>query len=73
MDRLVRWNGTPLGPVPTQIDYDDYRDVAGVQMPFTWTVSKTYMQHTIRVSDVQTNVPVDAARFNRPPPGTPKP
>ena len=72
--RLVRWNGTPLGPVPTQIDYDDYRDVADVKMPFTWTVSKTYMQHTIKLSDVQVNVPVDAARFVTPPPGgTPRP
>ena len=65
---MMRWNGTPLGPVPLQIDYSDYRDVDGVQMPFTWTVSKTYMQHTITLDDVQTNVPVDAARFARPAP-----
>lgn len=71
--RMLGWNGTPLGPVPTQIDYADYRDVAGVQMPFTWTVRKTYMEHTIRLDDVQTNVAVDSARFARPAPGTPKP
>jgi hypothetical protein len=71
--RLVRWNETPVGPVPTQIDYADYRDVAGVKMPFTWTVSQTYMQMTIKLSGVQTNVPIDAARFARPAPGTPKP
>jgi hypothetical protein len=71
--RWVRWNETPVGPVPTQIDYADYRDVAGVKMPFTWTVSQTYMQMTIKLSGVQTNVPVDAARFARPAPGTPKP
>jgi photosynthetic reaction center cytochrome c subunit len=72
--RWVRWNGTPLGPVPTQVDYSDYRDVAetGIKMPFTWTVSKTYMQHTVRLSDLQANVPVDATRFARPAPGTPK-
>jgi hypothetical protein len=66
--RLVRWNDTPLGPVPTQIDFDDYRDVAGVKMPFTWTVSQTYMQMTIKLSGVQANVPVDAAKFARPAP-----
>lgn len=65
--RLVRWNGTPLGPVPTQIDYDDYRDVAGIKMPFTWTASQTYMQMTIKLTDVQANVPIDAARFATPP------
>jgi hypothetical protein len=68
--RLVRWNLTPVGPVPTQIDYDDYRDVAGVKMPFTWTVTQTYMQMTIKLSGVQPNVPIDAARFARPVPAT---
>ena len=29
--RMVRWNETPVGPVPTEINYDDYRDVAGDQ------------------------------------------
>ena len=66
--RVVRWNETPVGPNPTQIDYDDYRDVAGVKMPHTWTVSLTYMQMTIKLDSLQANVPVDAARFARPAP-----
>jgi hypothetical protein len=64
--RLVRWNATPVGPVPTEINYDDYRDVAGVKMPFTWTVSQTYMQMTIKLTGVQPNVPVDARVFAQP-------
>ena len=64
--RLVRWNATPVGPVPTEINYDDYRDVAGVKMPFTWTVSQTYMQMTIKLTSITPNVPVDAARFAKP-------
>jgi photosynthetic reaction center cytochrome c subunit len=71
--RWVRWNETPVGPVPTEINYDDYRDVAGVKMPFTWTVSQTYMQMTIKLSAIQANVPVDAAMFAQPAPGTPRP
>jgi outer membrane lipoprotein-sorting protein len=67
--RAVRWNETPVGPVPTEIDYDDYRTVAGVQMPFTWTATQTYMQMTIKLSDVTPNVPIDASRFARPAPG----
>src|SRR5207253_9149175 len=31
--RLVRFVDTPIGRVPTQIDYSDYREVAGVKMP----------------------------------------
>ena len=68
--RLVRWNETPVGPVPSQIDYDDYRDVAGVKMPFTWTITQTYMQMTIKLSGVQPNVPIDASRFAQPAPAT---
>ena len=66
--RLVRWNLTPVGPVPTQINYGDYRDVAGVRMPFTWTTTRTYMELTIQLSELQPNVPVDAARFAAPVP-----
>jgi hypothetical protein len=71
--RWVRWNATPLGPVPTQLEYSDYRDVAGVKMPFAWTASQTYMQMTIKLTDLRVNVPVDAARFARPAPALAKP
>jgi outer membrane lipoprotein-sorting protein len=64
--RVVRWNETSVGPVPTEINYGDYRAVAGIQMPFTWTATQTYMQMTIKLSDVAANVPVDASRFARP-------
>jgi photosynthetic reaction center cytochrome c subunit len=71
--RMLRWNETPVGPVPTEINYDDYRDVAGIKMPFTWTASQTYMQMTIKLTGIQPNVAIDAARFAQPPPGDPKP
>jgi len=66
--RLVRWTLTPVGFVPTQIDYSDFRDVAGVRVPFKRTVSQTYMQMNVELSDVQPNVTVDAAKFARPAP-----
>jgi len=64
--RVVRWNATAVGPVPTEITFGDYRVVAGVKMPFTWTTTQTYMQSTIKLRDVTANVPVDASRFARP-------
>jgi len=66
--RLVRYSETAIGRVPTQIDYSDYRDVAGVKMPFRWTVTWTDNQTFIEVSEVRPNVPIDAARFARPAP-----
>ncbi|PYS10159.1 MAG: hypothetical protein DMG17_25470, partial [Acidobacteria bacterium] len=39
--RLVHYADTAVGRIPTQVDYEDYRDVAGIKMPFkltrTWT------------------------------------
>jgi hypothetical protein len=70
--RMVTWTRTPAGVVPTQVEYSDYRDVAGVMMPFSWTVSQTYMQMTVSLSDVQPNVAVDASRFAQPAPSVPQ-
>ena len=66
--RVVRWNRTLVGTVPTQIDYSDYRDIAGVRMPFKIVVTWTNGQNTILLTEVQPNVAIDAARFGRPAP-----
>jgi hypothetical protein len=64
--RLVRYTHTAVGIVPTQIDYSDYREVAGVKMPFHWTVAWTSGRSTTELSEIQANVPIDAAKFGRP-------
>ena len=64
--RLVRFSDSPVGRIVTQIDYGDYREVAGVKMPFRWTVTWLDGRATIELKDVQANAPVDAARFARP-------
>ena len=64
--RLVRYTNTVLGLNPEHTEYDDYREVAGVRIPFRWTVTWTNGQSTTELSDVQLNVAVDASRFTRP-------
>ena len=64
--RLVRYTTTLVGIVPTQIDYSDYRDVAGVKMPFHWTVTWTSGQSTTELSEIEANVPVNAGKFGKP-------
>ena len=64
--RVVRYSDTAIGPVPTQIDYSDYRDVSGVKIPFRWTVTWTDNQTFIQLTEVRPNVPIDASRFARP-------
>ena len=66
--RTVRWNRTPVGTVPTQTDFSDYRDVAGVKMPFKIVITWTDGQNTIALNQIQANVPIDAARFAMPRP-----
>jgi photosynthetic reaction center cytochrome c subunit len=63
--RLVRYTDSPLGRVPTQIDYDDYRDADGVQVPFRWTVSQADGNTITQVERILENVPIDDARFVR--------
>jgi hypothetical protein len=70
--RSVRWSSTPVGTVPTQTDYSDYREVAGVKMPFRTVVTWTNGQNTIEIKDVRPNVAIDAARFARPAPFKPR-
>ena len=68
--RQVRYADTIIGRVPVQVDYSDYRDVApaGVKLPFhvitTWTDGRS----DVLLTSAETNVAIDAAKFNQPPP-----
>ena len=66
--RLVRWNKVAVGTLPIQIDYSDYRDVAGVKIPFHTVETWTDGQDTFELSNVQVNVPIDAGKFATPAP-----
>src|SRR5215470_10324112 len=72
--RQLRYTDTPVGTVPIQVDYSDYRDVAGVKLPFHSVVTWTNGQTIIELSDVQPNVSIPASRFAKPAPAvvTPK-
>jgi len=64
--RVVRYSDSPVGLSPTQIDYADYREVAGMKMPFRWTVTWLSGRSTIELTVVQPNIPIDAAKFAKP-------
>jgi photosynthetic reaction center cytochrome c subunit len=71
--RQVRYADTPVGMVPTQVDYSDYRDVAGVKVPFHMVITWTDGQSDIQLAEVKPNVAIDAARFAKPAPAVVKP
>jgi photosynthetic reaction center cytochrome c subunit len=70
--RLVRYNETPLGRLPTQVDYSDYRDADGVRVPYRWSLARPGNRFSIQVDELHQNVPVDDAKFI-PPPAPPPP
>jgi photosynthetic reaction center cytochrome c subunit len=69
--RLVRYAETPLGRIPTQIDYADYRDADGVKLPFRWTLARPGNRFTVQIDQLQHNIPVGDAKFVAPPPVPP--
>lgn len=69
--RLVRFSNSPVGRVVTRVDYSDYREVAGVKIPFKWVVSWLDGRSTYELNSVQPNIPIDESRFAKPAPSTP--
>jgi photosynthetic reaction center cytochrome c subunit len=63
LQRMIRFADTPVGRNPTQIDYADYREADGVKIPYRWTLSRPNGRFTIQIKDVQSNAPVDDAKF----------
>jgi hypothetical protein len=63
---VVRFGRSPIGRVPTQVDYSDYRDVGGIKFPYRWTFAWLDGRDQFEFSDVKLNVPIDAAKFGEP-------
>jgi photosynthetic reaction center cytochrome c subunit len=65
LTRMVRFGTSPIGRAPTQVDYADYREIAGagVKMPFKWTFGWLNGRDTFELKEVRVNVPVDEGVF----------
>ena len=68
LTRMVRYGPSPVGRVPTQIDYSDYRDVGGIKFPFEYKFSWLDGRYTAKLKEIKTNVVIDALRFGKPSP-----
>jgi hypothetical protein len=64
--RMIRYSPSPVGRMPTQIDYADYRDVGGIKFPFEYKFLWLDGRFTAKINDVKTNQPIDAAIFGKP-------
>jgi LysM repeat protein len=73
--RQIRYVASPVGRIPTQVDYRDYTAVNGVMIPLTWELTWTDGRETYRLDprQIQANVPVPDSRFATPlPPVAPQ-
>ena len=66
--RLMRYTDSPVGRIVTQYDYEDYRQVGGVRIPFKWTRTWLDGRSVFQLTELQPNVTIPPARFAPPPP-----
>jgi len=71
LTRSIRYTDSPVGKLPVQVDYADYRDVNGVKMPFKYTQTGLDGRDTFELTQIRANVNVEASRFNKPAPVAP--
>ncbi len=64
--RMIRYTASPVGRVPTQIDYADYRDVNGIKFPFDYQFLWLDGRFNAKLKNAQVNVAIDAAKFGKP-------
>jgi hypothetical protein len=66
LTRMVRYADSAVGRVPTQIDFSDYRPVAGVLMPFKRIFGWVSGREEYTLTEIQPNISIDDAKFAKP-------
>jgi photosynthetic reaction center cytochrome c subunit len=67
--RRITYTETMIGIIPEQTDFEDYRDVEGVKLPFIIRLSPVDVGNpgsTRTFTEIKLNVPVDDSKFNKP-------
>lgn len=66
--RRITTTSTMLAPLPEQVDFEDYRDVGGLKLPFMIRTSgvAAFTTATRRFTDIRLNVVVDDSVFKMP-------
>jgi hypothetical protein len=72
--RRITYLRTMIGIIPEEWDFEDYRDVDGVKMPFTIKVSSVDAGNPYvvrKLTEIKLNAPVDDSKFAMPPAAKP--
>jgi zinc protease len=63
--RVVSQHHDAEGPIEYRVDYDDYRDVDGVKLPFSMRQTSGDSTLIIKIGEVHHNVPIDDSQFSK--------
>jgi len=67
LKRLIRYAPSPVGRMPTQIDYGDWKDVNGIKFPFEYKFLWLDGRFTAKITEVKMqNVTIDPTMFGKP-------
>jgi hypothetical protein len=66
--RRISSISTMVGVIPEQVDYEDYRDVDGLKLPFTIRINTidSFFSSTRKFTEIKLNLPVDEMKFKKP-------
>jgi photosynthetic reaction center cytochrome c subunit len=64
--RIATQIESALGAIPQNTDYEDYREVSGVKVPFLIRVIRSDSETIYKWEQIQANVPVEESRFDKP-------
>jgi photosynthetic reaction center cytochrome c subunit len=63
--RMALFSNTALGLNPSEVDYSDYRELDGVEVPYHWTLTWTDGRSDFDMTEMRANVSLDADRFGQ--------
>jgi hypothetical protein len=66
LKRYIRYATTMVGRIATQVDYDDYRAVNGIMMPFSYHYAWVSERDDWTMDSYEFNTPIDEAKFGQP-------
>ena len=64
--REVRFSKSPIGRIPTQIDFSDYREVGGIKMPFRLVFAWLDGRDSIQLDKITVNAAIEPSKFSKP-------
>jgi hypothetical protein len=64
--RLINYTPIMIGVVPDQTDFEDYREVNGIKLPFTIRISSLDARTppiARKFAEIKLNLPIDESKF----------